>query len=176
MVLARDEAVWVPVKVAGKDEWPSQEARMALPVEGPLEAVPGLWPSGATEGMVCVCNLDDLDASLDMGATVAEVVPATVQTRVCAQCGMIDTDGWILDEDLPTCESCKTRRPGGRSSCRGCSAAPEACDLLSYTGCVKCRPEPVQKHRKGASEGLVALSQWRLPCCAGSSKRPIRST
>ena len=42
MVLARDEAVWVPVKVAGKDEWPSQEARMALPVEGPFEAVPGL--------------------------------------------------------------------------------------------------------------------------------------
>jgi hypothetical protein len=132
---------------------------VALPREGPLEAAPGLWIPGANEGMILVCNLESLDVPLETGQAVAEVAAATVQTRACGGCGVIDTDAWIVNADAPHCPTCNTPQPGGTSSCRSCGANAGHCELLSYAGCSDCRPEAKRRTPcSTATRSLMARS------------------
>jgi len=62
----------------------------------PVEAVPGIWDSGDERlGMLCVTSRDEFDVVLEPGVKVAEAHSAAIQTRVCQDCGGIDTDAWL---------------------------------------------------------------------------------
>ena len=54
-----------------------------------LEAVPGIWPSGALSGMVLLAA-SDLDIMVEPGDPVAEVRAGLVETSLC-ECGLMDT-------------------------------------------------------------------------------------
>ena len=116
MMLGPDEGAWVPVRRRGEPET-SAGTEVALAAGIAVEAAPGLWPTGAKDGMIFVCNLDDMEKPLETGDVVAEVCTAAVQTRVCGQCGDLDTDAWIQDDSTPVCEGCETPRPGGATGC-----------------------------------------------------------
>lgn len=60
-----------------------------LPIEGPVEAVPGIWDSGAVSGMVLVTAQDE-EVTLEAGRPVAEVRPGLAEVTVC-ECGMMDS-------------------------------------------------------------------------------------
>ena len=165
--LDEGDAAWVPVVASGalvssKD---TRQVQVALPVDdGQIEAVPGLWPNGATEGLICICNFDEFGGPLDPGTVVAEVHDAAVQTRVCGACGVLDTDAWVIDETYPRCSRCSTAVPAGHSQCRQCGAGMQACGLLTYAGCQDCRPESPKNvaarkpGRGGAAGSLLARS------------------
>ena len=122
-----------------------------------LESVPGLWPTGATEGQIMLCNVDVTDVALDTGAVIAEVVPASVQTRTCTGCGFVDTDGWIANGQSNACEDCGVPRAPGKSSCRRCGAGHEHQDVLGYSGCRSCRPE-FRPRRERPQSGMMQKS------------------
>ena len=60
----------------------AEDVQLALPSDlSPLEAVPGIWPTGATEGMICICNLTEVPVTLETGAVTAEVLPEPAARR-----------------------------------------------------------------------------------------------
>ena len=91
--------------------------------------------------MLCVMSPDEFDVTLSPGTPVGEVFPAAIQTRVCQNCGCLDTDAWVSDEKTPRCPDCGVAKAGGVSACRQCGAGPEECCVLGYAGCGGCRPE-----------------------------------
>ena len=54
-----------------------------------VEAVPGLWTTGAAEGFVLLAA-QELDHTLDPGDVVAEVRSGLVETAAC-DCGAVET-------------------------------------------------------------------------------------
>ena len=54
--------------------------QVALPIPGPLEAVPGLWPTNGQTGMLCVCNVDVFEAALEPGQIVGELHAAVLSS------------------------------------------------------------------------------------------------
>ena len=60
-------AVWIPVAAAAAEPLDRSMTQVALPIPGPLEAVPGLWPTNGRTGMLCVCNVDVFEAALEPG-------------------------------------------------------------------------------------------------------------
>ena len=71
-----EEMLWIPVRMESSPEHRSEDVQLALPSDlTPLEAVPGLWPTGATEGMICIWNLTELPVPLETGGVAAEVLP-----------------------------------------------------------------------------------------------------
>jgi len=83
-----------------------------------------------------------------------------VQTRVCQSCGCQDTESWIADKKLPTCNDCGVTKVAFPSSCRQCGAGPADCCVLSYAGCKSCRPEAKMKGkvRRVPAAGCLAKS------------------
>ena len=137
------------------------ETLVVLPsTDSPVEAVPGIWGTGDESGMLCVIGTDEFDTVIEPGTKVAEVHAASIQTRVCQKCGCQDTDAWIKTSGMKQCRACGTGQLGGKSPCRQCSAGPENCCVLGYSGCLECRPERNLKGRvrRGPAAGLLARS------------------
>ena len=122
------DGVWLPVVVAGAIEEHEElgangTSLCAFPcATSPVEAVPGLWPGDAQEGVLCVLSKEPFDVTLEPGTKVGEIRPATVQTRVCQSCGGQDTDAWITEPGMPTCEDCGAYVVAGPSACRMCGS------------------------------------------------------
>ena len=92
--LGPDDGALVPVKRVsltaglGKDLVAGAGALEALlPVEGKVEAVPGMWPSGS-----CVMNPSEWDSVLlEPGEPVAEIQRGHVSMSFCDDCGTVET-------------------------------------------------------------------------------------
>ena len=83
------EGVLVPVKRETRPFLDGSLCEGVLPIEGALEAVPGIWPSSELNGMVLVTSLDR-DAVIQPGDPIAEVRAGLVETSLC-ECGLMDT-------------------------------------------------------------------------------------
>ena len=133
------------------------------PILGVLEAVPGLWTTGAREGMVLLTNLGVSDESLERGATVAAVANVSAQTRTCDVCGAVDTDAWL--GALDACADCGRGLSGGMSACRGCGSDTT---VFALGGCASCQTKPVDAWqdtgktwvREHDSASDVVLARW----------------
>ena len=66
----------------------------ALPIEGSVEAVPGVWPTGASQGMLLVAARDE-PVALEKGTPVGELRSGFVSSGTC-ECGTVET---ILEGD-----------------------------------------------------------------------------
>ena len=80
LVLMPNDAAWIPVKVPQAATQVEQYTYVADPIQGQIEAVPGIWGTGKSEGLIYVTNPTDLDAEIDTGSVVGELVPSMVQT------------------------------------------------------------------------------------------------
>ena len=63
-----------------------------------VEAVPGLWTTGAAEGFVLLAA-QELDYTLEPGDVVAEVRSGLVETAAC-DCGVVETTFLSPEESL----------------------------------------------------------------------------
>ena len=146
--------MWVPVAAARRRAPKHQE--VVLPSEGVIvEAATGMWSTGDSEGIVFVYNPDVFEQPLDPGMKVAELQEAVVQTRVCTDCGVVDTDALPIGSDLAQCQTCAMPISPGPSTCKDWKAGPAKCEVLSYTGCQDCRPEAKLRQR-GVRPGPAA--------------------
>ena len=130
-----------------------------------VEAVPGLWDTDASvAGTICVVNVGELDVALSPGDKIAEIHEAAVQTRVCQGCGNIDTDAWLVNQELAECEDCGAALVGVISDCKQCGAAEEECCVLSYARCKSCRPRLIGLPLRGGLPRLrlLCLRTWML--------------
>ena len=165
IVVEAGEGVWVPVTRNQYTPGPSTAAESVLPVKGAIEAVPGIWRTGALEGVILVANLELVDLDLSAGMVVAAIAPVTAQTRVCMSCHQVDTDAWVLraSKPQPQCQDCHAFVAGGDSACRACGAESVA---LGYTGCSTCRgvcsikQQPRVNHRVSGSQDRPTTDRW----------------
>ena len=127
------------------------------PVRARLRQYP-VWESDLTsEGMICIIGDDEFDVGLERGTEVG-VMPASIQTRVCQECGGIDTDALLDDDSLETCSSCSGVLVSVPDACKACGAGPESVCVLSYSVYGQCRPERLLRGRvrHGPAAGLLA--------------------
>ena len=102
-----------------------------FPVDCGVEAVPGLWTTGAAEGFVLLAA-QELDYTLEPGDVVAEVRSGLVETAAC-DCGAFLSPG----EDGP-CETCGVAKaPELSEGCFSCGSG-ERTAMRSYQGCSSC--------------------------------------
>jgi hypothetical protein len=169
LTLSQVEALWVPVRLSGPPDATILQAVFPS-TKSTVETLPGIWDSGATEGVVCVTNNAEFDVSLETGDVIGEVYPAAVQTRVCQACGCLDTDAWIVDKDTPRCGCCQTPTPAGPRSCQQCGAPAEATCALTYAGCSQCRTERHLKGRvrRGPAAGILAAAALTFAAVCGA--------
>ena len=128
-----------------------------------VEAVPGLWTTGAAEGFVLLAA-QELDYTLEPGDVVAEVRSGLVETAAC-DCGVVETTFLSPEEDGP-CETCGVAKaPELSEGCFSCGSS-ERTAVRSYQGC-----SSLQDSR--TAECLLLLppcmgaahtsAQWRTP-------------
>ena len=134
LVLEAGEGALIPVQREGESATDETLCEGVLPIECDVEAVPGVWPTGASEGMVLVTALDE-DVVLETGAPVAEVRGGLVDTEVC-QCGCVDTMLRSRDEKT-ACEACGVGSPSPAGSCLACGSVKKVA-ARSLQGCREC--------------------------------------
>ena len=95
-----------------------------------VEVAPGLWPTGAVEGLVFVGNATDFDQCLEKGDRVGGVARAAVQTRVCGTCRAEDSEAWVIEPGQAGCKSCGAHVKKVALNCRQCGAAGAQASLM----------------------------------------------
>ena len=75
------DGVLIPVKREGGGLQDGSLCEAVLPVEGQVEAIPGVWDTGAVEGSILVAALG-ADLTLEPGDVVAEVRGGCVDSTV----------------------------------------------------------------------------------------------
>ena len=103
---------------------------------------------------------DEFDVALEVGMKVAEALPASIQTRVCQECGGIDTDALLDDGSLEACTYCGTALVSGPEACRLCGA-----------GCGICRPERLLRGRVRRGPAAPLLARAALAFSMEESRR-----
>ena len=91
-----------------------------LPIHGgKVEAIPGIWDTGATDGLVLVlvASASGQDETLEKGDVVAEVRQGLVESAVCSSCGLMDTRFMTGNG---SCQSCGIAQPASFDVCEGC--------------------------------------------------------
>ena len=173
IMLAPDESALIPVRVIQKTEVPAnQTCGMFNSDQSTVDIAPGIWDTGATEGMVLVMNVTEFEVPLETGSTVAEVAPVGLQTVICSRCGLMDTEAWLGPESsaVKKCESCATPILPEPVVCAECQAT-ECLTAMSYAGCSDCRSE-ADEMRRAASDPEAEVVQL-----AGSlSEDPVESS
>ena len=93
--LGPDDGALVPVKRVGLTADLGKDSGMLealLPVEGKVEAVPGMWPSGSTTGHALVVNPSEWDSVLlEPGEPVAEMQRGHASMCLCEGCSVLET-------------------------------------------------------------------------------------
>ena len=87
--LAPGNGVLVPVEREVQSSADGSLTEAVFPVDCGVEAVPGLWTTGAAEGFVLLAA-KELDHTLEPGDVVAEVRSGLVETAAC-DCGAVET-------------------------------------------------------------------------------------
>ena len=93
--LAPGDGVLVPVEREVQSSADGSLTEAVFPVDCGVEAVPGLWTTGAAEGFVLLAA-QELDHTLEPGDVVAEVRSGLVETAAC-DCGAVEDElllGW----------------------------------------------------------------------------------
>ena len=119
------DGVLIPVRRDGASACNGSLGEGVFPVDGPLEAVPGVWPTGGDEGNILVAALDG-DTVLEPGSVVAEIRAGRVDTTACG-CGAVETllssgDARSRCPDCGVAEACK--RNGAPATLAGPWAGP----------------------------------------------------
>ena len=109
--LAPGDGVLVPVRRDAKASADGSLSEVVLPVECSVEAIPGLWQTGA-EGFVLLTATEE-DASLHPRDVVAEVRAGLVETAAC-ECGAVETV-FRIEPQADSCESCGISKLSMRS-------------------------------------------------------------
>ena len=93
--LGPDDGALVPVKRVGLTADLGKDSGMLealLPVEGKVEAVPGMWPSGSTTGHALIVNPSEWDSVLlEPGEPVAEIQRGHASMCLCEGCSVLET-------------------------------------------------------------------------------------
>ena len=93
--LGPDDGALVPVKRVGLTADLGKDLGMLealLPVEGKVEAVPGMWPSGSTTGHALVVNPSEWDSVLlEPGEPVAEIQRGHASMCLCEGCSVVSS-------------------------------------------------------------------------------------
>ena len=110
----------VPVEREVQSSADGSLTEAVFPVDCAVEAVPGLWTTGAAEGFVLLAA-QELDHTLEPGDVVAEVRSGLVETAAC-DCGAVETSFLSVGEDGP-CETCGVAKaPEFSESCFSCGS------------------------------------------------------
>ena len=129
------DGVLIPVKREGGGLQNGFLCEDVLPVEGQVEAIPGVWDTGAVEGSILVAALD-ADLTLEAGDVVAEVRAGCVDSTVCG-CGSVETP-FASVASAPVCESCGVGRPeDSPPACYACESS-ERIAAMFFQGCGAC--------------------------------------
>jgi len=107
------DGAWVPVR--REHEGPGVASCAGPSLEFVLQAfgsetdvAPGLWTSGAKEGMVFVANTTEFDQVILEGSALGVVAAAAVQTRRCRTCRAEDTEAWPDNAKSAVCKVCSS--------------------------------------------------------------------
>ena len=168
--LAPGDGVLVSVEREVQSSADGSLTEAVFPVDCGVEAVPGLWTTGAAEGFVLLAA-QELDHTLEPGDVVAEVRSGLVETAAC-DCGAVETNFFSAGEDA-LCESCGVFRASEVSDgCFSCGSAERAA-VRSYQGCSSCsraRGRRSATTRVGVFGVLAAVSVF---LGGGSYERPV---
>ncbi|CAK9039750.1 unnamed protein product [Durusdinium trenchii] len=160
------EGALLPVRIAGSWTPEVSSCEVVLPVAGKVEAVPGIWDTGAREGMVLVTPYQE-EVVLEEGDPVGELRAGAVVSGTCS-CGAVDTVFVSQTAGLEpdTCQECGLEQPSLIGSvCYSCGRKGEI-KSTPLQGC-KCRaktPRKARESRKGYgvfatfAVGLAALT------------------
>ena len=160
------EGALLPVRIAGNWTPEVSSCEVVLPVAGKVEAVPGIWDTGAREGMVLVTPYQE-EVVLEEGDPVGELRAGAVVSGTCS-CGAVDTVFVSQTAGLEpdTCQECGLEQPSLIGSvCYSCGRKGEI-KSTPLQGC-KCRaktPRKARESRKGYgvfatfAVGLAALT------------------
>ena len=166
--LAPGDGVLVPVEREVQSSSDGSLTEAVFPVDCGVEAVPGLWTTGAAEGFVLL-PAQELDHTLEPGDVVAEVRSGLVETAAC-DCGAVETCFLSVGEDGP-CETCGVAKvPEFADGCFSCGSVEQTA-VRSYQGCSSCAR---------TAECLHSRRSLQCPGCAvsalfggGSYERPV---
>ena len=87
--LGPDDGALVPVKRVGLTADLGKDSGM---LEGKVEAVPGVWPSGSTTGHALIVNPSEWDSVLlEPGEPVAEIQRGHASMCLCEGCSVLET-------------------------------------------------------------------------------------
>ena len=126
--LAPGDGVLVPVELEVQSSADGSLTEAVFSVDCGVEAVPGLWTTGAAEGFVLLAA-QELDHTLEPGDVVAEVRSGLVETAACA----VETTLLSVGEDGP-CETCGVAKaPEFSDGCFSCGSG-ERTAVRSYQG------------------------------------------
>ena len=161
LVLEPDEGAWVWAECLrqGGDSEPScsVEAVMASR-DAAAEVAPGLWATGAAEGLVFVGNPTNFDMALDPGSRLGIVVAGAAQTRHCWACGADDSEMVWGNRRGKECSSCRADAPMMPLECRQCGAGPGEVEVRGYSGCASCQGGPMSRC-EARQQAVLALSK-----------------
>ena len=155
--LAPGEGALVPVLRTGTWLPDATRCEAVLPVDGSVEAVAGIWPTGSREGFMLVTPRQR-EVVLEKGDVVAEVRRGSIATGTCS-CGAVDTVLTDLEKGF-ACSACSVQQVDFSvhqcSSC-GCTGRISALPLQGCRGCGSGKGEKAeQKRRKARGYGLLA--------------------
>ena len=162
------EGAMLPVKRTSRPCLDGSLCEGVFPVEGGLEAVPGIWPSGILSGMVLVASPDS-DVLVQPGDPVAEVRAGLVETSIC-ECGLMDTS-FVVPMGGDHCEACGTARLTSFDPCVECGSK-ERKAVRDLQGCRSCQRSFGGCGRKagyGLMAALVAVSVMNHGLGAGGA-------
>ena len=111
--LAPGDGVLVPVEREVQASADGSLTEAVFPVDCGIEAVPGLWTTGAAEGFVLLAA-QEVDHTLEPGDVVAEVRSGLVETAAC-DCGAVESVDRAAVRSYQGCSSCSRTR-GRRST------------------------------------------------------------
>ena len=144
----------VPVEREVQSSADGSLTEAVFPVDCGVEAVPGLWTTGAAEGFVLLAA-QELDYTLEPGDVVAEVRSGVVETAAC-DCGAVETTFLSPGQDGPCETCCVAKAPEVSEGCFSCGSA-ERTAVRSYQGCSSCsrtrgrrRPSPSKEDRRAS--------------------------
>ena len=167
--LAPGDGVLVPVEREVQSSADGSLTEAVFPVDCGVEAVPGLWTTGAGEGFVLLAA-QELDYTLEPGDVVG-VRSGLVETAAC-DCGAVETT-FLSPKDEGPCETCGVAKaPELSDGCFSCGSS-ERTAVRSYQGCGSCSRTRGRRSactRVGVFSVLAAVTA--LYGC-GSYERPV---
>jgi hypothetical protein len=172
LVLEPDEGAWVWAECLRQERTSGPnvavEAVMASR-DSAAEVAPGLWATGAAEGLVFVGNPTNFDMALDPGSRLGVVVAGAAQTRHCWACGADDSEMIWESRAGKECGSCQAHAELVPLECRQCGAGPGNMEVRGYSGCANCQGRPTSR-LEARQQASMALAR---PLCRKRSLRAM---